>query len=191
MNTKNNQRYQETEKLIQNTLLSLAQEKDIHKVTVRAICEKAHINRSSFYLHYLDIHDLIDKMGREMMKEIGEMMRHSDSVIDFFLDPDSMAQMIGFVKEHRAFFEIYLTHYTATANENFSLLWESAAKPYLLDHYGTIDEDEVWYYFSYFKAGFISVLSQWIHRGCPEPPEKLTKIILRNLPATVSFHGYV
>ena len=71
MNTKNNQRYQDTEKLIQDTLLSLAQEIEIHKVTVRAICEAAHINRSSFYLHYLDIHDLIFKMGRKMMKEVG------------------------------------------------------------------------------------------------------------------------
>lgn len=36
-----------------------------------------------FYLHYLDINDLIYKMGQEMMKEIGEMMAHSGSVIDF------------------------------------------------------------------------------------------------------------
>ena len=139
MNTKNNQRYQDTEKRIQNTLLALAQEKEIHKVTVRAICEAAHINRSSFCLHYLDIHDLIYKMGLEMMHEIGEMMRRSSSVIDFFLSPDSMAQMIDYVREHRAFFV--------------------------------------------FKAGFISVLGQWIHRGCPEAPEKLAGIILRNLPS--------
>lgn len=51
MNTKNNQRYQETEKLIQNTLLSLAQDKDIH--------------------------DLIYKMGLEMMNDVGAMMRRS------------------------------------------------------------------------------------------------------------------
>ena len=87
MNTKNNQRYQDTEKLIQDTLLSLAQEKEIHKVTVRAICETAHINRSSFYLHYLDIHDLINKMGRKMMKEVGEMMESHGNVIDFFSRP--------------------------------------------------------------------------------------------------------
>ena len=135
MNTKNNQRYQDTEKLIQNTLLSLAQEKDIHKVTVQAICEAAHINRSSFYLHYLDIHDLIYKMGLEMMTEIGEMMKTSDSVIDFFLMPDSMAKMIAYVKEHHTFFDIYLTRYTAEASKSFSLLWESAARPYMQERW--------------------------------------------------------
>ena len=183
MNTKNNQRYQDTEKLIQDTLLSLAQEKEIHKVTVWVICEAAHINCSSFYLHYLDIHDLIDKMGRKMMKEVGEMMENHSNVIDFFLAPDSMAQMIGYVKEHQTFFDIYLTHYTSEASESFSLLWEYAAKPYMLEHFGTIDEDEMWYHFSFFKAGFISVLSQWLRRGCPETPERLTEIILRNRPA--------
>ena len=186
MNTKNNQRYQDTEKLIQDTLLSLAQETDIHKVTVRAICEKAHINRSSFYLHYLDIHDLIYKMGCEMMTEVGELMRRSESVIDFFLTPESMALMIDYVKEHRAFFDIYLTHYTTAANESFSLLWEHAAKPYMQDHYSMIDEEEMWYHFSFFKAGFISILSEWLHRGCPETPERLAEIILRNLPAGIN-----
>ena len=182
MNTKNNQRYQDTEKLIQDTLLSLAQEKEIHKVTVRAICEAAHINRSSFYLHYLDIHDLIDKMGRKMMREVGEMMESHGNVIDFFLAPDSMAKMIGYVKEHQTFFDIYLTHYTTEASESFSLLWEYAAKPYMLERCSTIDEDEMWYHFSFFKAGFISVLSQWLHRDCPETPERLAEIILRNRP---------
>ena len=190
MNTKNNQRYQDTEKLIQDTLLSLAQDKEIHKVTVRAICEEAHINRSSFYLHYLDIHDLIFKMGQKMMEEVGEMMEDRGDVIDFFLAPDSMAQMIGYVKEHHTFFDIYLTHYTAEASESFSLLWESAAKPYMREHYSTIDESEMWYHFSFFKAGFISVLSQWLHRGCPETPERLAEIILRNLPSGTPKDNY-
>ena len=182
MNTKNNQRYQDTEKLIQDTLLSLAQEKEIHKVTVRTICEAAHINRSSFYLHYLDIHDLIDKMGRKMMKEVGEMMENHGNIIDFFLTPDSMAQMIAYVKEHHTFFDIYLTRYTAEASESFSLLWENATRPYMLERYGSISEEEMWYHFSFFQAGFISVLSEWLHRGCPETPERLAEIILRSLP---------
>ena len=151
-------------------------------MTVRAICETAHINRSSFYLHYLDIHDLIYKMGLEMMNDVGAMMRRSGSVIDFFLVPDNLAQMIDYVKEHQTFFDIYLTHYTATASESVSLLWESAAKPYISEHYSTIVESEMWYHFSFFEAGFISVLGEWIHRGCPETPEKLAEIILRSLP---------
>ncbi|MDE7340998.1 MAG: TetR family transcriptional regulator C-terminal domain-containing protein [Lachnospiraceae bacterium] len=54
--------------------------------------------------------------------------------------------------------------------------------PYMQEHYGSISEEEMWYHFSFFKAGFISVLSEWIHRGCLETPEKLAEIILRNLP---------
>ena len=117
-----------------------------------------------------------------MMNDVGAMMRRSGSAIDFFLVPDNMVQMIAYVKEHHTFFDIYLTHYTAAAGENFSLLWESAARPYTQKHYGSISEEEMWYHFSFFKAGFISVLSEWIHRGCLETPEKLAEIILRNLP---------
>ena len=111
-------------------------------------------------------------------------MERSGSVIDFFLMPGSMAKMIAYVKEHHTFFDIYLTRYTAEASESFSLLWEYAARPYMQERYGSISEEEMWYHFSFFKAVFISVLSEWIHRGCPETPEKLTEIILRSLPAT-------
>ena len=116
------------------------------------------------------------------MKDIEAMMKNSDSVIDFFFFPDSMTKMIAYVKERHTFFDIYLTRYTAEASESFSLLWENAARPYMQERYGSISEEEMWYHFSFFKAGFISVLSEWLHRGCPETPEKLTEIILRSLP---------
>ncbi|MDE7186722.1 MAG: TetR/AcrR family transcriptional regulator, partial [Lachnospiraceae bacterium] len=67
MNTKNNQRYKDTEALIQNTLLKLAHTTDIRQVTVSSICSMANINRSTFYAHYLDINDLVDQMGKNMM----------------------------------------------------------------------------------------------------------------------------
>lgn len=182
MNTKNNQRFLETEKLIQQALLELAQEKDIRQVTVRAICEKAQINRSSFYLHYLDIHDLVDKMGQEMMRDVKELFQTRSSMIEFFMDVDGMTLMISYIKEHKEFFDIYLNHYASTANETFSLLWDSVGKPYLQNHYKSLEEMEMWYHFSFYKAGFIEVLSQWVKNGCKEPPEKLAKIIIRSIP---------
>ena len=182
MNTKKNQRFQETEKLIQQTLLELAKEKDIRQVTVRAICEKAQINRSSFYLHYLDIHDLVDKMGKEMMQDIREMLHTEQNAISFMLTESSLTDMITYVEKHQLFFDIYLNHYTSEANETFSLLWEHHGKSYLQEHFTNIDESEMWYHFSFYKAGFLSVLSQWVKNGCVEEPEKIAKLIIRSIP---------
>ena len=42
-------------------LISLLKEKDLEYITVKEICEKAGVNRSTFYLHYETIADLIDE----------------------------------------------------------------------------------------------------------------------------------
>lgn len=185
MNTKNNQRYKDTENLIQITLLELAKTTDIRRVTIRAICDHAGINRSTFYAHYLDINDLVDQMGQRMMQDIAALFRDADSPMDFFLTEALLAKMISYVKEHRDFFDIYLNHYRRSADESFSLLWKDWSHPYI-QSLGVSDEAESWYHFTFFKAGFLAVLSQWIQNGCPESPEAIAHIILKRLPLSPS-----
>ncbi|MCM1134025.1 MAG: TetR family transcriptional regulator C-terminal domain-containing protein [Clostridium sp.] len=178
MNTKNNQRYKDTEALIQKILLELAQTTDIRQVTVSSICSKAAINRSTFYAHYLDINDLVDKMGKAMMRDIARLFETASNPIDFFISTPLLAKLISYVKERRDFFDIYLNHYRQRAEEAFSLLWENSAKPYI-QSLGVSDEAEIWYHFTFFKAGFLAILRQWLNNGCPESPEVLSWIILR------------
>lgn len=52
-----------TEDAISNAFLKLLSEKDVHKITVKDICEHAGVNRGTFYLHYIDIVDLIDRLN--------------------------------------------------------------------------------------------------------------------------------
>lgn len=185
MNTKNNQRFKETEQTIQKVLLELARTTDIRRVTVRAICEKAGINRSTFYSHYQDINDLVDKIGREMMQDISHLFQSSGNPIHFFISQPLLAEMLAYVKEHQDFFDIYLNHYSSVASETFSLLWERWAKPFVSD-FGLSDESEMQYHFTFFKAGFLAVLSQWIRNDCPESPEKLAQIILKRISSLSS-----
>ena len=50
MNTKDNQRARLTRMLFKNAYLELMEAGD--RINVRALCEKAQLNRSTFYLHY-------------------------------------------------------------------------------------------------------------------------------------------
>lgn len=51
-----------TKEVISNSFLELLSEKDIRKITVMDVCKRAQINRGTFYLHFIDIVDLIDKL---------------------------------------------------------------------------------------------------------------------------------
>ena len=41
-----------------NAFLELRSKKALEKITVRELCEKAEINKSTFYTHFRDIYDL-------------------------------------------------------------------------------------------------------------------------------------
>lgn len=59
---KTDARVRYTQNIIRDTFLDLLKEKPIHKITIKEICEIAEINRGTFYKHYEDIYDLMQKL---------------------------------------------------------------------------------------------------------------------------------
>ncbi len=72
MNTANNQRFQDTDRHIKDVMLQLVQEQDVNKITVRDICTRCGINRSTFYAHFVDIYDLLGKMQQEIYQDAAD-----------------------------------------------------------------------------------------------------------------------
>lgn len=51
-----------TRRMIETSFLELLEEKPVSRITVTQLCERAQINRATFYKHYLDIPDLLEKI---------------------------------------------------------------------------------------------------------------------------------
>ena len=60
-------RTRRTKANLEEGLLQLMETKSINSITVRELTEKVDINRSTFYLHYTDIYDMIDQMEQELI----------------------------------------------------------------------------------------------------------------------------
>lgn len=58
-------RIQKTESAIKNAFLELRSQKSVEKITVKELCQRAQINKSTFYTHYADIYALSDAMQAE------------------------------------------------------------------------------------------------------------------------------
>ena len=75
-----------TKRLIKEALTDLLEQEDIHCISVRMLCEKADINRSTFYLNYETIDDLLEDFTNDyikflfsgMIKDIYEALTHTD-----------------------------------------------------------------------------------------------------------------
>ena len=76
MEKKVDRRVIKTRKQLKNGLAKLMQEKSVNQITVKELVEEVHINRSTFYLHFKDIQDLLweieDTMEQEIQRAIEE-----------------------------------------------------------------------------------------------------------------------
>lgn len=60
-------RVKKTKKILLSSLIELMNKKKINKITVKELTELADINRSTFYLYYDDIFDMVDKIESEII----------------------------------------------------------------------------------------------------------------------------
>lgn len=63
-------RIEKTEKAIKAAFLELREQKPLEKLKVKELCEKAQINKSTFYAHYQDIYALSQAMEQELVRSV-------------------------------------------------------------------------------------------------------------------------
>lgn len=84
---KTDARVRYTKNAIKEAFLSCLEEKSVNQITVKEICERAQLNRATFYAHYRDCYDLLGSLEEELLTEFDELLRYVDS-------PD-LSAMIG------------------------------------------------------------------------------------------------
>ena len=79
---KSESKYYNTALLMDQALIELLNKKDFEYITIKEICEKAGVNRTTFYLHYETINDLlsecIDNINKHFIKQFNK------NTVEFF-----------------------------------------------------------------------------------------------------------
>jgi AcrR family transcriptional regulator len=100
-------RVRRTRKLIQQALMELTVEKGFSTITVQDIADRAMANRSTFYRHYLDKYDLLDKY----MDEVYELSDHEWSAGEKSDQRETMTGPIALlrhIEKHADFYRVML-----------------------------------------------------------------------------------
>lgn len=74
MKAEENQRTRLTRRLLQESLLALLGEKSIEKITVKELCERAQLNRTTFYLHYGSPEDVLEEIENGLIAKTQETL---------------------------------------------------------------------------------------------------------------------
>ena len=101
MNKKNNKQFQGSAVRMERAMLELMNCFPFEKITVKTICDRAGVNRSTFYAHYTDIYDMIEQMENNLRKELMERYPVPGSVKP--LSVESFLPFLIFIREHKDF----------------------------------------------------------------------------------------
>lgn len=75
---KTDARVRYTRMRIREAFLECLAHKQVSRITVKEICDGAEINRATFYKHYADPFDLLQKLEDEALEEMAEKLRDKD-----------------------------------------------------------------------------------------------------------------
>jgi AcrR family transcriptional regulator len=95
-----------TRQLIKDAFVELLHELELKKVTVNRIAERATINRVTFYLHYRDIPDMIDRLAEEMISEMKAILKESAQQTGFNIQ--IIVKLLEHIAENSNFYKVLL-----------------------------------------------------------------------------------
>lgn len=163
-----------TRMMIEQSFLELLAEKPAGKVTVTELCQRAQINRATFYKHYLDIADLLEKMEESLFDQIRAVFDTDNLKIQDFL-----VKMMYYTRENYARF-MALGGDNGDPNlmaKTFMVCYEKGY-PLMSSNIRTLSREEKEMLFAFMSHGAGAILTLWIKNGMKESPEEVARLIL-------------
>ena len=163
-----------TKKLIKESFLEMLEHESIHKISIRALCELADINRSTFYKYYDSPYDLLREMEDDLLQQVNDSFTKTPQSP---FPENHLENNLTYMKEHLRLCKVLLKS-NADADFQQQLLGLPAMLEWLKPLMKGYTETE----FSYLKTlilyGGYHIFVQWIENDCKETPQELSQIIL-------------
>lgn len=107
-----------TKMVLRQAILEILQERPIERVTVKEICDRADINRSTFYVHYGSPQELLDSIQQEMYEEIKEKKKDFTDIRAY------MGDMCDIIYEYRELMQVLLKAGKAETMFDIASIWK-------------------------------------------------------------------
>lgn len=184
---KSESKYFNTAIKFDKALLSLLEKKPFEYITISEICEKAEVNRSTFYLHYENTADLLKEATAYMLndflsyfdvdtKNITTQYKNCDLQELNFINEKYLHPYLSFIKENQQLFTAVLSQPTAfDSNMIFQKLFDNIFVP-ILNKF-RYPKDEQRYVIMFYLNGITAIITEWLQDDCSKSVTEVSNII--------------
>ncbi|MDR6550469.1 TetR-like C-terminal domain-containing protein [Paenibacillus qinlingensis] len=171
-----------TRQLLKDAFIELLQEMDIEKISVNRIAERATINRVTFYLHYKDIPDMMEKIADDMIEDIHRSLNMTSESQPMTEEDDwtMLVNLLEHFAENAKFYKVVLASRRTPIfterllnllTELITLRIERMGGDAALTTNGVQKDIAIWYG----SSALIGTIVAWLRKDMPYTPVFLAK----------------
>lgn len=182
-------KYFATAARMDEAFLKILEKKDFAYITVKEICEAAGVNRSTFYLHYETMADLLAECAAYMNERfLSYMEQDTEAFVAklqdcpmgelYLVTPEYLTPYLRYIKENQRLFRTGLENaVTLRLDDSYAGLFHHVIAP-ILDRYGVPQQDRP-YLMAFYLHGLMAIISEWLKDDCAAPIEYIVTMIQR------------
>lgn len=168
-----------TKLFLKESLISLMKEKPISKISIKELCEKADVNRSTFYMHYTSQYALLQQIEDEIIAEINEKLnrvRQNQPASELHRILCSLFEYIADNKE------TCQTLLSETGDVDFLKKTMMLVQKELMEEWVShmhLDQETAEYTILFMINGSIGIVQQWLKTDLRKSIPEMTTIIVQ------------
>lgn len=184
---KSESKYFNTALRMDEALLALLEEKDLEYITVKELCHRAGVNRSTFYLHYETVSDLVNEtmemINRRFLSYFPQQKeeilgnlesRGRDELI--LVTREYLLPYLRFIRENKKVYQAaFRNPGSIGANARYRELKQHILGP-ILERF-EIPAAHRPYYMAYYIEGIAAIVKEWLRQDCADEVEMIADII--------------
>ena len=186
---KSESKYYNTSRLFNQALIELLNKKSFEFITIKEICKKAGVNRSTFYLHYDNTTDLLYETIDNLNKDFFSCFAEEDKDIDkkiagkqkedlVLITPKYLMPYLNHVKSNKLVYQVSAKYPALMkSNERYKDMQNKILFP-ILKNFG-VDDTEGKYISAYYISGTYAIIDEWIKNGCREEVADICDFIIK------------
>lgn len=182
-----NRRSLKTRREITNAFLELLSEKPLRNITVKELAERADITRATFYSHYDDVYDLLEKTRSEAIEHITNLLDEAIPTgdiayftLELFTYFDERRELFALIMGENGDISFLVNALRELRERQLLRLKENPVRHIDQD----LDDDLLDYEFVYLSGGVLHILTEWFSRSDGMPPKKIAEITAQFIAST-------
>ena len=166
-----------TKRMLKDALIEMLREKDIYQVSIRELCQRADVNRSTFYKYYGSQFDLLADMEDDLLgflsKTITEHASNPERIIETACE---------YIESHLEFARLIINNNVDPLFPQKLFALSALREETLKKFSGEQNEAMMEYFYNYITYGSYRIFCVWLNKEKRESPEEIARILQQFIP---------